>query len=123
MKKSSFVALVLGTVSGVLFALGMCMALIPEWNAFKPGVVLGAVGLVLGLVTLAVWRKMTGKAPVRLSGKAVLTAVVAIFGALFFGVGMCFCMVWNKLALGIVLGLMGMVILLCLIPLTKGITE
>ncbi len=26
MKKSSFVALILGTVSGVLFALGMCMA-------------------------------------------------------------------------------------------------
>ena len=30
MKKSSFVAMVLGTVSVVLFALGMCMALIPE---------------------------------------------------------------------------------------------
>ncbi len=115
--------MVLGTVSGVLFALGMCMALIPEWNAFRPGVVLGAVGLILGLVTLAVWRKMTGKAPVRLSGKGVLTAVVAIFGALFLGVGMCFCMVWDKLVLGIVLGLMGIVILLGLIPLTKGIQE
>ncbi len=31
MKKSSFVALVLGTVSGMLFAIGMCMALLPEW--------------------------------------------------------------------------------------------
>ncbi len=30
MKKSSFVAMVLGTISGVMFALGMCMALIPE---------------------------------------------------------------------------------------------
>lgn len=36
MKKSSFAAMVLGTVSVVLFALGMCMALIPEWNAFMP---------------------------------------------------------------------------------------
>ncbi len=123
MKKSSFVALMLGTVSGVLFALGMCMALIPEWNAFQPGVVLGSVGILLGLVTVIVWRKMTGKAPVRLSGKTLLTVAVAIFGALFLGVGMCFCMVWNKLVLGIVLGLMGMVILLCLIPLTKGIRE
>ncbi len=123
MKKSSFVALILGTVSGVLFALGMCMALIPEWNAFRPGVVLGGTGLVLGLVTVMVWRKMTGKAPIRLSGKVVLTAAVAIFGALFLGVGMCFCMVWNKLVLGIVLGLMGMVILLGLIPLTRGIKE
>ena len=41
MKKSSFTALLLGTLSGVLFAIGMCMALIAEWNAFTPGVVLG----------------------------------------------------------------------------------
>ena len=34
MKKSSFVAVMLGTVSGMLFALGMCMALIPEWATF-----------------------------------------------------------------------------------------
>ena len=54
MKKSSFVAMVLGTVSVVLFALGMCMALIPEWNAFQPGIIFGCVGLLLGLVTLAV---------------------------------------------------------------------
>lgn len=44
MKKSSFAAMVLGTVSMVLFALGMCMALIPEWGTFKPGIVFGCVG-------------------------------------------------------------------------------
>ena len=57
MKKSSFVAMLLGIVSGVLFALGMCMALIPEWNSFKPGVVFGCAGILLGLVTIAIWRK------------------------------------------------------------------
>lgn len=121
MKKSSFVALVLGTVSGVLFALGMCMAMLPEWNAFKPGVIFGCVGLILGLVTVIVWRKMEGKQPIRFSGKAVLTAIVGIVGALALGVGMCFCMVWGKMALGIVIGLMGIVALLALIPLTKGL--
>ena len=30
MKKSSFITMLLGTVSGVFFALGMCMVLIPE---------------------------------------------------------------------------------------------
>ena len=30
MKKSTFVAMIMGTVGGVLFALGMCMALITE---------------------------------------------------------------------------------------------
>lgn len=44
MKKSSFIAMVLGTVSLMLFALGMCMALIPEWDAFKPGIVFGWTG-------------------------------------------------------------------------------
>lgn len=73
MKKSHFVAMTLGTVSVVLFALGMCMALIPEWNAFRPGIIFGCVGLVLGLVTFFTWRKMEGKAPLHLSGKAVCT--------------------------------------------------
>lgn len=41
MKKSSFVAMIMGTIGGIFFALGMCMALIPEWNAFQPGVVMG----------------------------------------------------------------------------------
>lgn len=121
MKRSSFVALVLGTVSGVLFALGMCMALIPEWNAFQPGIVFGCIGLLLALLTLIVWRKMEHKKPVSLSGKSVLTVIVGILGALALGVGMCFCMVWGKLAVGIAVGLAGIAILFCLIPLTKGI--
>ncbi|WP_300283068.1 hypothetical protein [uncultured Subdoligranulum sp.] len=123
MKKSSFVALLLGTVSGVFFALGMCMAMIPEWNSFRPGVVLGCAGLVLGLVTILVWRKMEHKQPVHVSGKALLTIAFGILGTLALGVGMCFCMVWDKMVLGIVLGLGGIVLLLCLIPLTKGIQE
>ena len=121
MKKSSFVGLVLGTVSGVLFALGMCMALIPEWNAFEPGIIFGCVGLVLGLITYFIWRKMEHKAPIHVSGKTVLTILVGIVGALALGVGMCFSMVWEQMVMGILIGLVGIVILLCLIPLTKGI--
>ena len=120
MKKSSFVALVLGTVSLVLFALGMCMALMPEWNAFRPGVIFGCVGLILGLITLIAWRRMEHKAPVHVTSKAVLTVLVGIAGALALGVGMCFSMVWGNMALGIGIGLLGIVVLLCLIPLTKG---
>ena len=123
MKKSSFAAIVLGTVSMVLFALGMCMALIPEWGTFKPGIVFGCVGLALGLITLIVWRKMEHKAPVRISGKLVLTVVIGVVGALALGVGMCFSMVWGKMVMGIAIGLVGIVILLCLIPVTKGIKD
>lgn len=121
MKKSSFIALLLGTVSGMLFALGMCMALIPEWNAFQPGVIFGCVGLALALVTVIIWRKMEGKAPIHVSGKAVLTVLVGVAGALALGVGMCFSMVWGQMIPGILIGIVGIVVLLCLIPLTKGI--
>ena len=121
MKKSSFVAMLMGTVSVVLFALGMCMALIPEWGAFRPGIVSGCVGLLLGLTTVIVWRKMEHKVPIRFSAKTVFAAVVGVVGALALGIGMCFCMVWNKMVIGIVLGLIGIAILLCLIPLTKGL--
>ncbi|MBO4949631.1 MAG: hypothetical protein J6E38_01285 [Clostridia bacterium] len=121
MKKSSFVAMILGTVSGVLFALGMCMALLPEWNSFKEGIVFGAVGLVLGLVTLLVWRKMENKAPIKLSAKNVLLTVFGVAGALVLGVGMCFCMVWENFVVGTIIGLVGIVMLLSLIPIIKGI--
>ena len=123
MKKSSFAAMVLGTVSLGLFALGMCMALIAEWKAFQPGVIFGCGGLFLGILTLIVWRKMEQKAPVRFSGKTVLTMIIGVAGAFALGVGMCFSMVWDKIILGIVIGLIGIATLLCLIPLTKGIKE
>ena len=121
MKKSSFVAMMMGTVSSVLFALGMCMALIPEWNALKPGIIFGCVGLILGFITLVVWRKMEHKKPIHINGKTVLTVAVGVAGALALGVGMCFSMVWGKMVLGVVIGLVGILTLLCLIPLTKGI--
>lgn len=123
MKKSSFVALLLGTVSSVLFALGLCMALIQEWNSFQPGVVLGCAGILLGIVTVIVWRRMEHRQPVRLSAKSILSVVVGVAGAMALGIGMCFSMVWDHMVLGVGIGLVGIVILLCLIPLTQGIQE
>lgn len=121
MKKSNFVALVLGTISGVFFALGMCMALLPEWNAFKPGVGLGCIGAVLALITVMTWRKMENKEPIKITGKAALTTVVAVIGSLAFGIGMVNVMVWEHLVAGIIIGLVGIVVLLMLIPICKGL--
>ena len=58
MKKSNFVALILGTVGGVFFALGMCMCLLPEWGMATQGVVCGVAGLAVLLATVLIWRKM-----------------------------------------------------------------
>lgn len=73
MKKSSFLAMIMGTIGSILFALGMCMCLLSEWNAFKPGVV------------------------------------------------MCLTMVWSQMVIGIIIGIVGIVMLLCLIPFIKGL--
>ena len=132
MKKSNFAALILGTIGMVFFALGMCMALIGEWGMFRQGVIAGVIGLVILLITLIVWRRlvckcmestrrMEGKEPIHLNGKTVGTIILSVFGALLFGIGMCLCMVFGKMVLGVVIGLVGIIALLMLIPLTKGL--
>ena len=121
MKKSTFVAMILGTIGGILFALGMCMALIPEWNAFQPGVIMGVIGAVVLLVMVLVWRRMENKAPVRPSGKTIGATLIGIIGALLLGVGMCLTMVWSNMVVGIIVGIVGIVVLLCLIPFIKGL--
>ncbi len=121
MKKNSFVAMIMGTVGGILFATGMCMCLIPEWAAFTPGVVLGAVGAVVLLAMIIVWRKMAGKVPIRLAGKTIGLTLMGIVGALGLGVGMCFAMVWSNVILGVIIGIVGIIVLLSLIPIIKGV--
>lgn len=121
MKKSTFVAMILGTIGGILFALGMCMALIPEWNAFWPGVMMGVIGAVILLLMGMVWLRMEKKAPVRLSGKTIGAICIGIVGALLLGVGMCLTMVWSNMVVGIMVGIVGIVVLLCLVPFIKGL--
>ena len=120
-KKSSFIALVMGTVSGVLFSLGMCMALLPEWNAFGAGVILGCVGMILGAITFFVWCRMEKRSFPKLNGKNVLRTVYGVVSALVLGTGMCLCLVWQNIIWGTIVGLAGIVMLLALIPMIKGI--
>ena len=122
MKKENFVTLIMAVVGGLIFALGMCMALLPEWNAFTPGVVCGVVGAVVLLAMVIVRRKMTNAAPVKISGKTIGIIIYGIFSTIVFGVGMCMTMVWsNLMILGIIVGIVGIVLLICLIPMIKGI--
>ena len=54
-------------------------------------------------------------------GKAIGTVVLGATGALVLGLGMCMVMVWSMMVQGILVGLVGILLLLCLIPLVKGI--
>jgi hypothetical protein len=123
MKKKDFVTLILSTIGGILFALGMCMGLVPEWGAMRQGIVIGAVGLAVLLVMVLVRRKMSGKPAIVLNGKAIGTTLLGVVGAIVLGVGMCMTMIWNMLVPGIVVGIVGIVLLLCLIPVIKGLVE
>lgn len=114
--------MILGTIGGILFALGMCMCLIAEWNTFQQGVIVGAIGLLILLIMLFVRRKMQGKPAFQLNTKSVDAVVLGIVGALVLGTGMCMTMVWEGLFIyGIVIGIVGIVLLLGLIPLCKGL--
>ena len=121
MKKKNFVTLIMSMVGGLLFALGMCMGLIPEWNAFRQGIVVGAAGAAILLIMVLVRRKMDGKPMIVLNGKAIEITLLGILGAIVLGVGMCMVMVWDMLIPGIIVGIVGIVLLLCLIPVIKGL--
>lgn len=122
MSKKNFVSLILGTIGGILFALGMCMAMLPEWGAFTQGIIVGCIGAVILIALVLIRRKMEGKPViVKLSGKTVDTVILGVVGALVLGAGMCMVMIWEMMIPGIIVGIVGIVLLLCLIPLVKGI--
>ena len=121
MKKKDFVTLIMSTVGGILFALEMCMALIPEWGAMTPGIIVGAVGAVVLLAMVLVRRKMSGKPAIVFNGKAIGITLLGVAGAIILGVGMCMTMIWGMMVPGIIVGIVGIVALLCLIPVVKGL--
>lgn len=120
MKKSTFINLVVGTVGGLLFSLGMCMCLLPEWNAFRIGVVCTAIGAVMLLGQSVVAWLRSGRT-VKINWKTAAKVLFGIVGALVLGVGMCMVMVWNLMIPGILVGILGILLLLCLIPMFLGL--
>lgn len=120
MKKSTFINLIIGTIGGLLFALGMCMCLLPEWNAFKIGVVCTAIGAIVLLIqSIVAWIRSGRK--IKINWKIAGKVLFGVFGALVLGVGMCMIMVWNLMIPGIAVGIVGILLLLCLIPMFLGL--
>lgn len=116
MKKSTFIRLTAGVMGGLLFAIGMCMCLIAEWNARTPGLVCTGIGLI-ALLLLA--KDLIPKRNV--SWKAVGKVLYGILAAMVLGVGMCLVLVWDQLVWGIAAGLAGVLLLLLLIPMCLGL--
>lgn len=123
MEKKTFITLVMSVVGGMFFALGMCMCLLPEWGAFNQGVVLGVIGAAELLLTWLVHRKMSGKQPIKVNAKTVGKVLYGIVAAIVFGIGMVLTMVYGMMIQGIVVGIVGMILLLCLIPMCIGLKD
>ena len=124
MEKKSFITLVLGSIGGFLFAIGMCMCLLPEWNMFDTGIKCGGIGLLILLITLIAYRKMSGKAPIKISLKMFGKVLYGVISSLVLGAGMSMVLAYEGMMMkGIIVGIAGMVMLLFLIPMCVGLKD
>ena len=122
MEKKDFAYLLLGVVGGLLFALGMCMCLLPEWNAFTPGVVVTALGALVLLVLALVCWIAAGKPIAKVNWRVVGKIAYGVVSALVLGTGICMITVFEGLMIpGIIVGIVGIILLLGLIPVVKGL--
>lgn len=79
---------------------------------------------ILHLSFQALHRIMSGKPAVRhFSGRSLIRGLIGLAGTLALGMGMCMTMLWGMLVPGVAVGFAGIVLLLCLIPLCRGIKE
>jgi len=104
----------------LLFSLGLCMCLLPEWDLFVLGVIFAAVGGVslsaIGIVALV----KNSKNRARVNWKLIAKISYGVVSSLILGLGMCMVMVWNLIIFGIIIGIVGIVMLLFLIPMFLG---
>lgn len=115
MKKETLLEIILGTIGGLVFAIGMCMCLIPEWNLFKAGVVIAIIGFIVLLCIIPVYRSSHPKkthGPINWG--IVFAWIIGVVGALIMGFGMSKVMVGDPsgsdLLVGIVTGIIGLIV-------------
>lgn len=115
MKKETLIEIVLGTIGGLFFAIGMTMCLLPEWNLFKVGVVVTILGFIILLCIIPVYRNNhPKKARGPINWSIVFTWVMGVVGALILGFGMSNIMEGNpsktQILVGILTGVVGLLI-------------
>lgn len=115
MKKETLLEIILGTIGGLIFAVGMCMCLIPEWDLFKVGVVVAIIGFIILLCIIPVYRKNhPKKEKERVNYGIVVAWIIGIVGALIMGFGMSNVMVGDAtktdFIIGIITGVIGLIV-------------
>jgi uncharacterized membrane protein YeaQ/YmgE (transglycosylase-associated protein family) len=128
MKKETLLEIILGTIGGLIFAIGMCMCLIPEWNLFKTGVVVAVVGFIVLLCIIPIYRSNHPKKEhKKVNWGIVFTWVIGIIGALVMGFGMSKVMVdsasQSDMIIGIITGIIGLIVCVLNYPIYAYIKE
>ena len=128
MKKETLLEIILGTIGGLVFAIGMCMCLIPEWNMFTAGVVVAIIGFIILLGIIPVYRSNhPKKAHSPINWSIVATWFIGIVGALIMGFGMSKIMVGNAtkvdFIVGLIAGVIGLLICVLNYPIYAYITK
>ena len=115
MKKETLLQIILGTIGGLVFAIGMCMCLLPEWDMFTPGVVVSIIGFIILRCIITVYRKDHPRKPHGpINWGIVLAFIVGIVGSLIMGFGMSKVMIEgatkSDMLVGIITGVVGLII-------------
>ena len=115
MKKETLLEIILGTIGGLIFAIGMCMCLIPEWNLFTAGVIVAIIGFIVLLCIIPVYRKSHPKKEAKpINWSIVLTWTIGVVGSLIMGFGMSKILVGEvttaEMLVGIITGVVGLII-------------
>ena len=117
MKKETLLEIILGTIGGLVFAIGMCMCLIPEWNLFTVGVIVAIIGFIFLLCIIPVHRKSHPRKErerKETDWGLVLTWIIGVVGALIMGFGMSKIMVGSPekmdMIIGMITGIVGLLI-------------
>ena len=108
MKKETLLEIILGTIGGLVFAIGMCMCLLPEWNMFTAGVITTIIGFVILLCIIPVYKSSHPKKEKEdkpINWGIVLTWTVGVVGALIMGFGMSKILVGNANTSDMIVGL------------------
>ncbi len=115
MEKKNLIAACMATVGGALFALGMVLALVEEWNLRIAGIVVGSVGLILLVLIYPVYRKVGHYPRIKANRAHIAAYILGVFAALLLGVGLCLVLVsaepapW-QIVTGICVGMVGIII-------------
>ena len=116
MKKETLLEIILGTIGGLIFALGICMGLIPEWDLLKEGIIVGIIGFIILLCIIPIYRKNHPKTKVnkKTDWGIIATWIIGVVGSLVMGYGMSKVMIGetNKtdMIIGIITGIIGLII-------------